>query len=75
MQHSGNSTLVDLDIRVYQNVKKLSESLCLLIYIGPIYMQPISAKKNDFWDIFLAWPPVSSFWHFKRVKHDFQKLA
>ena len=34
--------------RVYQNVKKLSESLCLLIYIGPIYMQPISAKKMIF---------------------------
>ena len=35
-------------IRVYRNVKKLSESLCLLIYIGPIYMQPISAKKMIF---------------------------
>ena len=34
--------------RVYHNVKKLSKSLCLLIYIGPIYMQPISAKKMIF---------------------------
>ena len=70
----SNSSLEDTEqtmmpIRVYQNVKKLSESLCLLMYIGPIYMQPISAKKNnDFWGIFLAWPPVSSFWPFKREK-------
>jgi len=28
-------------------------------------MQPISAKKKDFWGILLA---VSSFWPFKRVK-------
>ena len=38
----------NLKTRVYQNDKKLSESLCLLIYIGPIYMQPISAKKMIF---------------------------
>ena len=31
-------------------------------------MQPIYAKKNDFWGIFLAWPPVSSLWPVKRVK-------
>ena len=43
-----NSFEAALGTRVYQNVKKLSESLCLLIYIGPIYMQPISAKKMIF---------------------------
>ena len=53
-----------VNIRVYQNVKKLSESLCLLIYIGPIYMQPISAKKMILGPILLAWPPVFSFWPF-----------
>ena len=46
-------------ITVCQNFKKLSEPLCLCL-CNPFLQQ----QKKDFWGIFLAWPPVSSFWPF-----------
>ena len=37
-------------------------------YILVLYICNPFLQKNDFWGIFLTWPPVSSFWPFKRVK-------
>ena len=48
VRRQNESSKYKMYTRVYQNVEKLSESLCLVIYIGPIYMQPISAKKMIF---------------------------
>ena len=33
-----------------------------------VYQNVKKLSKNYFWGIFLTWPPVSSFWPFKRVK-------
>ena len=56
---------------VLQGVPKCQKvvriTLPLDIYWSYIYATHF-CKKNDFWGIFLAWPPVSSFWPFKRVK-------
>ena len=37
-------------------------------YVLVLYICNQFLQKNDFWGIFLTWPPVSSFWPFKRVK-------
>ena len=56
---------------IHQGVPKCQKvvriTLPLDIYWSYIYATHF-CKKNDFWGIFLAWPPFSSFWPFKRVK-------
>ena len=50
--------------RVHQNIKKLSEfqSNLMLVYMKVYMKEGQKCKKNDFWGIFLAWPPFCRKW-------------
>ena len=43
--------------RVHQNIKKFSDFYSHLIYVVYLYERRPKMQKNDFWGVFLAWPP------------------